>query len=99
MMKLMKNVRFVLNKEKFYLVATGQLKEVYVTLKAHWFKRLTDGEGKVNHYDAISFTCGISKDNIITFILKDFFLGYGDENCGAPEDDKVFIAVLGDRIA
>ena len=90
-------------------IESGRKKEEYRQLKRFYYKRLLDFSSGVcidnlinaqnfAHYDAVRFHRGQGGKTTMLFKIEDIRIGYGRPEWGAPDNEKVFIIQLGDKI-
>ena len=86
-------LHLTLKKKWFDLIRSGEKIEEYREIKPYWNKRLS------KKYDTVYFRNGYSKNAPSILIeLKTIFTGYGFYKWGAPENEIVYILVLGKLI-
>ena len=106
------DLKLVLKKRWFDLIASGEKKEEYREIKQYWGKRLTnlpDGtwwelltkNSKVcyKEFDSVTFYLGYQKDRpSMTFKVDGIEIGEGKQEWGAEPGKEYFIIKLGERI-
>lgn len=105
----MKDLKLVLKKKWFAMIASGEKKEEYREIKDYWIKRLTDypycsyffglNPFQFKHYDTVTFYLGYSANRPqMTFKVDGIVLGYGRKEWGADLRKLYFVIKLGERI-
>ena len=96
----MKELKLVLKKKWFDMIASGEKKEEYRDFSEYWQSRLLEkGRWDVRPFDAVTFFLGYTKNRpSITFRL--ILIGYGEgrPEWGAEPGKKYFIIYLGKRL-
>jgi hypothetical protein len=92
---------------KWYdLIESGIKTEEYRRITPYWIKRLCARayDSKYEHlqpvikpYTHVRFRRGYTKTSML-FSIKDFMVGQGNTNWGAPEHEETFIIKLGERV-
>ena len=107
------DLKLILKKRWFDLIASGEKKEEYREIKPYWGKRLTDlpnghylfshryGYQKFHFKDitSVTFYLGYQKDRpSMTFKVDGIEIGKGKEEWGAEPGKEYFVIKLGERI-
>lgn len=95
----MKTLKLTLKKKWFDLIKSGIKKEEYREIKRYWETRFAVMLTNKQHYDAIEFKNGYSK-NAPKFLieLKGIRIGTGKAEWGAEKGVKYFMLELGEII-
>jgi len=90
----MKILHLTIKKKWFDMIASGEKKEEYRTIKKHWDTRLLGKD-----YDHVLFVNGYKKDSPkVMLTYKGFHIGIGQQRWGAPELECVYVIKLGEII-
>lgn len=92
----MKTLHLVLKKQWYSMIERGEKKEEYRRINQYWINRLCDDENAIKHFTHVCFHLGYT-NTTMTFEIKDFVIGKGKAEWGAPEEE-VFIIKLGNRL-
>lgn len=94
-----KVLQLTLKKKWFDLIKSGVKKEEYREIKRYWETRFAVMLVNKQHYDAILFKNGYSKNAPrFTIELKGIRIGTGKSEWGAEKDKKYFVLELGEII-
>ena len=98
----MRELKLVLKKRWYDMIASGEKKEEYRELKPYWINRL-GGYGlpwEDQDYEIVTFYLGYAKDRpSMTFKIEDIVVtNNGRPEWGAEPDKSYFIIKLGERL-
>lgn len=89
----MKNLKLVLKRKWYDMIASGEKREEYREIKPYWQKRFKQ------RYDTVTFYLGYAKDRpSMTFNIEALIFGKGRSEWGAEEWRYYYIIKLGKRI-
>ena len=109
----MKDLKLVLKKKWYDMIASGEKKEEYREIKQFWGKRLTylpaglylfsyrNGYTPVQfkEYDTVTFYLGYAKDRpSMSFKIESITIGKGKSEWGAEPGKDYFVIKLGERL-
>lgn len=96
----MKELKLVLKKKWYDMIASGVKKEEYRDATKYWENRLLKkGKWESKDFECVTFYLGYSKDRpSISFKLLAIGYGKGKPEWGAAPDKEYFIIHLGEEI-
>ena len=96
----MKELKLVLKKRWYDMIASGEKKEEYRDFSEYWCSRLLErGSWNVRLFDIVTFYLGYAKNRpSMTFRWFLTTLGEGKPEWGAEPHKKYFIIHLGERL-
>lgn len=107
----MKELKLVLKKKWYDMIASGEKKEEYREITGYWITRINNAVDSVYSIDnlgreqthtiyaPVTFYLGYSKERpSMTFEIKDIILGRGKEEWGAELGKDYFVIKLGERL-
>lgn len=97
----------VLKRKWYEMIQNGEKTEEYRKISDYWVRRLCgvvrnletgDDEVVIKRFTHVKFHLGRSNKRTMLFKIKDFTIGQGNVEWGAPENEDVFIIKLGERV-
>lgn len=83
------------------MIDSGEKKEEYREIKPYWkkrFRRCFKGKWFYSPYTRVRFHRGYTSKYVMCYEVKEFKIGFGRVDWGAPAHKRVFIIVLGKRL-
>lgn len=98
----MKELKLVLKKKWYDMIASGEKKEEYREIKEYWLNRLVEDihtNFLTRKYNTVTFYLGYAKGRpTMSFKIESITIGKGKSEWGAEPGKDYFVIKLGERI-